>query len=71
MSSTPGEIVFFTVSSTDIGDASPTVVCVPPSGSFFPRGTTFVTCTATDDSGNQATCVFPVVEMPAFRHEEL
>jgi hypothetical protein len=33
---------------------------VPPSGSFFPRGTTLVTCTATDASGNQSTCQFPV-----------
>jgi hypothetical protein len=29
--------------------------------SYFPRGTTIVTCTATDASGNQATCMFLVV----------
>src|SRR5262245_36393918 len=57
----PGEIVNFTVTATDGCDAAPSVVCVPPSGSFFPRGTTTVTCTATDASGNQATCSFPVV----------
>jgi len=34
---------------------------VPPSGSFFPHGSTLVTCTATDASGNQATRAFPVV----------
>ncbi len=39
---------------------SPTVVCTPPSGSCFPLGTTTVTCTATDTSGNTATCTFKV-----------
>jgi hypothetical protein len=38
----------------------PTVVCTPPSGSCFPVGTTTVTCTATDGSGNTATCTFSV-----------
>ena len=56
----PGETVFFSVTATDECDAAPDVVCVPPSGSFFPRGTTLVTCTATDAAGNQATCSFPV-----------
>jgi hypothetical protein len=37
-----------------------TVVCVPPSGSTFPLGTTTVTCTATDAAGNTATCSFTV-----------
>jgi hypothetical protein len=36
------------------------VVCNPPSGSTFPVGTTTVTCTATDTSGNTATCSFTV-----------
>jgi hypothetical protein len=31
-----------------------TSACVPPSGSQFPSGTTTVTCTATDTSGNTA-----------------
>ncbi|MFY9555523.1 MAG: HYR domain-containing protein, partial [Blastocatellia bacterium] len=35
-------------------------VCNPPSGSTFPVGTTTVTCTATDASGNTATCSFTV-----------
>ncbi|MCM3677334.1 FG-GAP-like repeat-containing protein [Peribacillus simplex] len=34
--------------------------CNPPSGSFFPVGTTTVTCTATDASGNQSSCSFEV-----------
>lgn len=33
-------------------------VCNPPSGSTFPIGTTTITCTATDSSGNTATCSF-------------
>src|SRR5262249_44099868 len=37
-----------------------TFACVPPSGSCFPAGTTTVTCTATDMSGNQASCQFTV-----------
>jgi uncharacterized repeat protein (TIGR01451 family) len=39
---------------------NPTVVCVPPSGSIFPVGTTTVTCTATDAGGNTAVCTFTV-----------
>jgi hypothetical protein len=39
----------------------PALFAVPPSGSFFPRGTTTVTCTATDEAGNQTMCSFPVV----------
>ncbi len=37
-----------------------TIVCSPPSGSTFPVGTTTVTCTATDASGNTDTCTFTV-----------
>ena len=37
-----------------------TVLCVPASGSIIPVGTTTVTCTATDASGNTATCSFTV-----------
>jgi hypothetical protein len=37
-----------------------TVLCTPPSGSCLPPGTTTVTCTATDASGNTATCSFTV-----------
>ncbi|MEK6289352.1 MAG: FG-GAP-like repeat-containing protein, partial [Acidobacteriota bacterium] len=44
------------------GDTCPgvTPVCSPPSGSCFAVGTTTVTCTATDESGNTATCSFTV-----------
>ena len=56
----PGEVVTFSVTAIDCADPSPSVVCVPPSGTLFPRGTTLVTCTATDASGNQSTCEFPI-----------
>jgi len=55
-----GEVVSFSVTATDDCDPSPTIVCVPASGSIFPVGTTTVTCTATDSSGNEATCAFNV-----------
>jgi hypothetical protein len=41
-----------------IGVAS--VTCQPPPGSNFPIGTTEVTCTATDTSGNFTSVYFPV-----------
>ena len=37
-----------------------TAACSPPSHSFFPVGTTAVTCTATDVGGNQSSCSFTV-----------
>jgi VCBS repeat protein/HYR domain-containing protein/FG-GAP repeat protein len=37
-----------------------TSVCNPPSGSAFPVGTTTVNCTASDASGNTASCSFVV-----------
>jgi hypothetical protein len=36
------------------------VVCTPASGSFFSKGTTTVTCTATDACGNATSCSFDV-----------
>ncbi|MBI3844723.1 MAG: HYR domain-containing protein [Planctomycetes bacterium] len=50
----------FQASATDTCDPSPTIVCVPASGSTFPFGTTQVCCTATDDAGNNAQCCFNV-----------
>jgi hypothetical protein len=52
-------IVDYSVSATD-NCPGVTVVCTPPSGSPFPVGSTPVTCTATDASGNQASCTFKV-----------
>ena len=54
-------IATFTVSATDNCDPSPTVACVPPSGSSFPMGSTTVLCTAWDASGNTNTCTFAVM----------
>jgi HYR domain-containing protein len=62
----PGEFVEFTVPVED-RDPHVTVVCIPPSGSLFPFGTTLVTCTATDGSGNTSSCTFPVVVAPRVR----
>jgi HYR domain-containing protein/FG-GAP repeat protein len=64
---TPGEVVFFNVTASDDRDPNPSVTCVPPSGSFFPRGMTVVICTATDGSGNQSVGQFPVVVMPTIQ----
>ena len=36
------------------------MACLPASGSAFAKGTTAVTCTATDSSGNTASCAFNV-----------
>jgi hypothetical protein len=47
-------------SATDDRDPSPVVGCDPASGAVFPVGTTTVTCTATDASGNAATETFDV-----------
>jgi hypothetical protein len=56
--------VAFTVTATDNSDPSPTITCTPPSGSGFPVGTTIVTATATDLSGNRSTCRFTVTRAP-------
>ena len=55
-----GASVAFTVTATDAVDPNPRVVCVPPSGSVFPIGTTTVACTATDASDNVARGAFQV-----------
>ncbi len=53
-----GASVTYTLpSATDDVDGAVGVVCSPVSGSTFPIGTTTVTCTATDSSGNAATPV--------------
>jgi len=40
------------------------VACAPPSGTCFAVGTTTVTCTATDTSGNASNCTFTVSMIP-------
>ncbi len=53
-----GAVVTF--APTANGAPAPTVVCSPQSGSFFPAGTTTVTCTASNGAGPDATCSFTV-----------
>jgi hypothetical protein len=55
-----GATVSYTASASDDVDPSPSLTCVPASGSVFPIGTTTVTCTATDDAGNSASATFSV-----------
>jgi hypothetical protein len=55
-----GTYVDFAATATDLCDAAAVVVCDPPSGTEFPLGTTTVTVTATDASGNAATGTFTV-----------
>jgi HYR domain-containing protein len=52
--------VTFDATATDACDGSVAVTCVPPSGSTFRRGTTSVTCSATDGSDQTGTCTFDV-----------
>ncbi|HJQ23958.1 MAG TPA: HYR domain-containing protein, partial [Blastocatellia bacterium] len=47
-----------------------TVACAPPSGSVFAVGTTSVSCTATDASGNTASCSFAVKVWTACLQDE-
>jgi HYR domain len=51
-------VVNYVVTATDNCAAS--LVCNPLSGSAFPKGLTTVNCTASDPSGNSASCSFPV-----------
>lgn len=55
-----GAAVSFTVTATDETDGALTPTCAPPSGSVFAIGTTTVSCSATDHSGNMASATFPV-----------
>jgi len=51
-------VTFDPLATDDCG--APEVVCDPPSGSAFPKGTTKVSCTATDSGGLSAHCSFDV-----------
>ena len=55
-----GVVVTYAASATDDSDPHPAITCTPPSGAIFPIGTTSVTCTATDASGNTASESFDV-----------
>src|SRR5262249_483878 len=66
----------FTVTATDNCPGMPTVVCkdqnnqVVTPGQSFPVGTTTVTCTATDASGNTAMSTFPVTVFSFWLEDE-
>jgi len=56
-----GAVVAFAATATDAEDGiDPAVACAPASGSWFPVGTTTVTCSATDLGGLTATGGFDV-----------
>jgi hypothetical protein len=55
----PTVVVYATPTATDNSGSAP-VTCVPPSGSLFPVGTTIVTCTTVDASGNTSSTSFAV-----------
>ena len=70
-SSTGGAVTFTDPTATDVVDTAPTVGCEPISGSTFPVGTTTVTCSATDASGNSSAATFDVtidLDTPAPGH---
>jgi hypothetical protein len=58
----PGQCDQVAVFAPTTNDNCPgaTTSCDVPSASTFPRGTTTVTCTATDSDGNNAVCSFTV-----------
>jgi hypothetical protein len=59
--SAAGRVVTYTnPTATDLVDGAVTVVCVLPSGSTFPLGTTTVSCRAIDCRGNAATTSFTI-----------
>ena len=57
-------VTFSAPLASDDCTISPSVVCVPPSGSSFPVGITTVTCTATDACLNTAFSTFDVEVTP-------
>jgi hypothetical protein len=58
--SASGASVSFTATATDAVDGPVPVTCTPASGSLFALGTTTVSCSASDHSGNTATGSFTV-----------
>jgi PKD repeat protein len=59
-----GAFVEYTATATDSVAGSITPLCVPPSGSTFPLGTTTVTCSAKDTAGNSAQASFTITVTP-------
>ncbi|MGA2248437.1 MAG: HYR domain-containing protein, partial [Verrucomicrobiota bacterium] len=59
-----GASVFFTVTGSGGCQGAPNVESEPPSGSFFPLGTTVVTSTADNYCDNSTNCTFTVTVNP-------
>ncbi len=59
-----GAVVNYPPPAVSGGCAPVSVVCVPPSGSPFPIGTTTLTCVVTDGCGGSANCSFSVTVRP-------
>ena len=59
-----GAEVFFNVTATGGCDGVPSVQSYPPSGGFFPLGTTIVSSTASDTCGASTNCSFTVTVNP-------
>lgn len=62
--SAAGATVTYAVTALDAVDGALTPDCLPPSGSIFPVGATFVSCTVTDLEGNQSAASFAVTVLP-------
>ncbi|BCU79546.1 LamG-like jellyroll fold domain-containing protein [Luteolibacter sp. LG18] len=61
---TAGAAVTFTTSAVDAVDGTRPTTNTPASGSFFPIGTSVVTATATDATGNTGSRTFTVAVQP-------
>jgi hypothetical protein len=55
-----GAVVDFEAIASNSCDPNLRIICDPPSGSLFPIGKSFVSCTVTDGAGNSDTCRFTV-----------
>jgi hypothetical protein len=55
-----GAVVTYATSAYDVVDGAVPVACSPAPGSTFPLGTTSVTCSATDGTGNEASGSFTI-----------
>jgi len=62
-----GEVSFDGITATENCETEPVITCDPESGSFFPIGTTVVTCKAEDFAGNVSSCSFDVNLTPCPR----
>ena len=56
-----GASVLYTASATDVVSGAVPITCAPASGSGFAIGSTVVTCSATDATGNIASATFNVI----------